>query len=177
MLQERLGQPDEAAGNYRQALQQDSRYVAVRTALARLLVGQGQPASAEQVLREGLALQPKGQDLADLAYTLGVLLASQGHQDEAITWLQRAVEAQPRAARVSYNLGLLLGRAGRTDEAKAVLSRGLEQERSNPDLIYALAWLSVQTRQYEAALGYCEQSVDPRCVRLTQAIRARRTGP
>lgn len=177
VLQERLDQPDEAAGNYRQALQQDSRYVAARTALARLLVGQGQPASAEQVLREGLALQPLGEDLADLAYTLGVLLAAQGHQDEAITWLQRAVEARPQAARVSYNLGLLLGRAGRTDEAKAVLLQGLEQERSNPDLIYALAWLSVQTRQYDAALGYCERSVDPRCVRLTQAIRARRAGP
>ncbi|MNP83537.1 hypothetical protein D3C76_1825100 [compost metagenome] len=54
---------------------------------------------------------------------------------------------------------------------------GLARDEGNADLLYALAYLSIQMGQGRAALSYCEKSLgyaqDPRCLRLSQAIRAR----
>ena len=165
VLQERQGRIAEAIDNYRQALQQDARYVPARTGLARLLMGQGKVAETEALLGDGLALQPKD---AELAYALGLLLLQQGRTDEAVDWLRRA--GTPRA---SYNLGLLLNRMGRQEEGRVALLGGLEQDPHNPDLLYALAFISVRVGQGKAALAYCERTRDARCERLSQAVRAR----
>lgn len=181
ILQERLNRPSEAILNYRQALEQDSRYVLARTSLARLMMRQGQVEQAERVLREGLALQPHGQDLGELAYALGLVLAQQERKEDAVALLRRAAKAQPEAIRSYYNLGLLLSRMGRAEEARLAYLDGLARDEGNADLLYALAYLSAQLGQRRAALSYCDKSLsyaqDSRCLRLSQAIRAKMANP
>jgi len=166
LLLERRQRPQEAIDHYRQALRQDARYVPARTALARLLLAQGQVGQAETLLRDGLQLQARE---PQLAWSLGLLLAQQGRSEEAIDWLRQA-----RGPRAAYNLGLLLARQGRQAEAVAALREGLAEAPGNPDLLYTLAWLSAQAGQTAEALGYCRGSEDPRCLRLSRALGARR---
>lgn len=83
--------------------------------LAKAKLAGGDPADAEQLLRQ--SIQEKGDYWAS-HFELGQLLAKQHHYPEAATELQRAIELNPKEAMPHYHLARVYERMGQPDKAK-----------------------------------------------------------
>lgn len=76
-------------------------------------VGFGDKARAETLLTKALAVNPNG---IDPNYFYGEFLIESGRRNEAVAYLERALQAAPRAGRE-------IADAGRRDEARALLEK------------------------------------------------------
>ena len=93
----------------------------------------------------------KHPDQTQMNYSLGLLLAEMQDYDQAIVYLQKAVEEVPDHARAHYNLGQLLDFKNKTDEAAYHLSRAVELEPGNLDLLMALAEFYLKHEEFGEA--------------------------
>ena len=156
VLHESLGRRDLAEQAYRTALRMDPFFVPARVNLVTLDNAAGRNADAERVLREGITRTP-GE--GELYYSLGLLLAEEKRLPEAADMLGKAAQLVPDRARVRYNHGLALQQLGRAREAEAALLRAQEIDPADPQIVYALATLLVQQKQWKRALPYAEKLV------------------
>ncbi len=76
-------------------------------------LGFGDKDKARELLQKGLALNPKG---IDANFFYGELLSETDHADEAMPYLERALQAAPRPGRQ-------ISDAGRRDEVRALIAR------------------------------------------------------
>jgi tetratricopeptide (TPR) repeat protein len=76
-------------------------------------LGFGDKVKAQELLRKALAINPQG---IDANFFYGEYLLEARRPDEAVAYLERAVQAPPRAGRA-------LADAGRRDEARALLAK------------------------------------------------------
>ena len=158
-----LGQRDEAAACFQQALVLRPDYEAAHNNLGLALAHQGRPVEAEWHFREALRLQP---NFPGAANNLGLALAAQDRPTEAIDWYREALRLQPvyaeavnnwgavlekealcrgggagreairldpRLPEAHRNLGVVLARLGRYDEALNFYERALELRPNYPD--------------------------------------------
>lgn len=166
---QRRGETAQAIEQYQQALRLDAHFIPARVNLVTLYSGSDQSGKAEQLLREGLALEGlPATDHGNLAYMLALLLVEQGNPEEGVKWMSTAADELPGNARVRYNQGLLLAQLRRPDEAASALAKGLESSPDDPDLLYALIYLHTSAGQLEQARGYVQrlQRVAPNDPRL-----------
>ncbi|HSD50768.1 MAG TPA: tetratricopeptide repeat protein, partial [Candidatus Methylomirabilis sp.] len=105
ILEEKLGRPDLAEKQYRQALAIDDQFFLAQANLAVLLSRQGRNAEAEQLLKAALRVNPRN---AGIAFNLGLLLAEMGKTAEAEDALRTALKADPQMAPAAYNLAILV---------------------------------------------------------------------
>jgi protein O-mannosyl-transferase len=90
-----------------------------------------------------------------LAYNnLGLLLASRGRTDEAMTYYQKALEIDPNDGDVHHNLGLLLPFMGRTDEAMAHYQKALELNPKNAGAQNNLGILLAEMGRTDEAMAH-----------------------
>jgi len=82
-------------------------------------VGFGDKAKAQELLQKALAINPKG---IDPNFFYGEYLVETGKPSEAVTYLERALGAPPRAGRD-------IADAGRRDEAKVLLAKAREEAK------------------------------------------------
>jgi len=73
----------------------------------------------ERLLKRAVVLDPR---MTMAVFELGVLLAEQQRNAEAIEYLRRAIELQPSLAQAHYRLGQLYQRVGRPDLAEKELA-------------------------------------------------------
>ncbi|MND95973.1 TPR repeat-containing protein YrrB [compost metagenome] len=136
----------------------DPYFVPARVNLVTLLSASQQLDQAEQVLREGLALEKMpAADHGNLAYMLALLLVEQGKAEQALEWMQTAAVALPENTRIRYNQGLLLSRLNRRDDAINALRSGLEQAPNDPDLLYSLIYLHALAGERSEAFEYVQR--------------------
>ena len=76
-------------------------------------IGFGDKDKARELLQKGLSLNPKG---IDSNFFYGELLSETNHPDEAMAYLERALQAAPRPGRQ-------ISDAGRRDEARALIAK------------------------------------------------------
>jgi tetratricopeptide (TPR) repeat protein len=88
-----------------------------------------------------------------------LLLVEMEKPEEAVAWLRRAADADPRFSRVRYNLGLLLQQLARLDEAESMLAAALELEPENLEYLYALTDHLVRRQRYQEALQLAERMI------------------
>ncbi|WP_404804833.1 tetratricopeptide repeat protein [Metapseudomonas lalkuanensis] len=154
----RQGRDAEAMKEYRQALLFDPYFSPARVNLVTLANSAQRLDEAEQLLREGLALDKMpAADHGNLAYMLALLLVERGRAEEALNWMEKAAVELPGNSRIRYNQGLLLSRMQRRDEALAALRSGLEQSPDDPDLLYSLIYLHAVEGERNEAFGYVKR--------------------
>lgn len=107
----------------------DPRGSTARLVLARRRVRDGRPDLAEPLLREAVAIDPGDGGPHN---ALGLLLAGQGRDQEAVAEYRSALDAAPDHPMTRYNLAAALARAGRRREAAAYLREELELLRRAP---------------------------------------------
>ena len=116
VLAQRQGNVDEAAGNYRAALDEQAEHAAARQSLAALLIERKHFDEAEELLRKGTELAP-----VRLASTLALarLKVERNQVPAALELLQKNAVSGEHSAEFQGFAGALLNRAGRAPEAVA----------------------------------------------------------
>jgi tetratricopeptide (TPR) repeat protein len=139
----------EAVSLYEQALRIEPQAVAARVNLADVLRRLGEEGRAEELLREGLALDTTN---AALHHALGLSLVRSGEPDAALVELRQAAEFAPDNARHAYVLGIALNSVGKQTEALKVLHAAQNRFDGNLDIAMGLATLLRDSGDREAAL-------------------------
>ncbi|MDH4566992.1 tetratricopeptide repeat protein [Pseudomonas sp. BN414] len=154
----RQGRDGEAMEQYRQALKLDPYFSPARVNLVTLASSSQRLDEAEQLLREGLALEKMPEtDHGNLAYMLSLLLVERGRADEALNWMEKAAVELPGNSRIRYNQGLLLSRMNRRGDALSALRSGLEQSPADADLLYSLIYLHAVEGERNEAFEYVKR--------------------
>ena len=86
----------------------------------------GQPAAAQAVYRQALALHP---DLVSAQVDLGLSLALSGHTAEAMTLLAPLAQAPEATARIRQDFAAAAAMAGREDVAREAMSLDLPRDQ------------------------------------------------
>ena len=143
------GDVSKAVRLYEQALRIEPRAVTARANLADTLRRLGEEARAEDLLREGLALD---QDSAALHHALGLSFVRSGRPDEALTELRRAAELAPDNPRFSYVLGIALNSMDLQGEALRVLRDARTRFDGDFEIAMALATILRDSGDQDGAL-------------------------
>lgn len=99
----------------------------------------GEPDAAIAAYRQAIAWQEQSSHPSEQPYVnLGSLLIEQGHIDEAIGALERAVQLAPNNAYCRLKLGVAYRQAGRLEEGRRELEKATQLEPDNPTMHYQL---------------------------------------
>jgi Tfp pilus assembly protein PilF len=134
-LSSNLKQTEQAAEQYRAAIKIDNQFYPAKVNLAMSYNRKGDNTAAERLFRETLAVRD---DLYEVHYSLGLLLAEEKRYTEAAQYLETASQAMPHYARVHYNTGQIWDYLNRPDKALPALERSYTLEPQNPDYLKAL---------------------------------------
>jgi Tfp pilus assembly protein PilF len=137
-------QTDKAVAQYKAAMAIDPLFYPAKVNLAMLYNSMGNNEGAEQLFREALGVRD---DLSEVHYSLGLLLAEEKRYAEAAQHLAIAAKAMPRYARVHYNAGQLWDYLKEADRAQEALERAYGLEPQNPDYLKALVQHYLQHRK------------------------------
>lgn len=149
-------QPTKAIPIALSGLELNSRFVPLYATLARAYVDARRWADGLDAGERGLSIS--GDD-ADLNRAYAYALASVGSYDEAITYLQRAIELRPAYLPTQFELaGLYLAR----DEDQSAIDLydhilAIDQRNARAMLRLCLAYRKIG--EFARALGFCEDSV------------------
>lgn len=157
---DRAGKTDQAAREYRAAIELEPDYAMAHDNLATILAARGDVAGAIDHYRRAIEADPSSFH----AYNnLAVLLAQSGRTQEAIPLLQHAVKLNGAYVDARFNLGRLLGSVGRFDEAAAQFERAHQLEPDDLDILYHLAVALDEAEQGASALVCYEKllAIDP----------------
>ncbi len=168
---ESMGNLAEAEADYHAALRLDSSFIPAHVNLAMLFNRRREAARAggrvdeearyqrqsEAALRSALRQQP---GLADLHYTLGLLLAEQPDRlGEAAAQLESASDLAPQEARIAYNAGLAFQQTGRPEKAERLLLRAYLLEPGRADYVNAMSIFYAQQERWTEAIRFTEEAV------------------
>lgn len=115
--------PEEGLRIIEQALERNARYDFAYTALAKILIDQGQGVKAIAPLTQGVQLYPTSVTLNEY---LGVVYGEAGNYQQALTSLRRAALLDPEDASVHTNLGVVSSRMGEDRQAAEHFQRALQ---------------------------------------------------
>jgi len=138
--------------------------------LARLLLGMGRPAEAEQVLAEAVAADP---DHADAHGMLGSLLSEREVLVPGAAHLQRAIALAGPHPQLLANLGRNLMRQGRLDEAEPLLEQAVKAAPDALAPLIHLAELAEQRDQFDRAVALLDRA-EPLAAREGRDVIAQR---
>jgi tetratricopeptide (TPR) repeat protein len=119
-----------------QALRLEPRAAAARVNIAELYLQTGRGVEAEQVLREGIAMDA---DQAVLHHALGLMLVRTNQHDAALPELAAAASLQPGEPRFVYVYAVALNSLDRAVEATALLQDATKRFPADFDMHWALA--------------------------------------
>jgi Tfp pilus assembly protein PilF len=113
---------------------------------------------ADAAYKRALELEPGN---ADVVRGAGVLAATLGRFDEAITLDRRAIELDPLRTATYNNLGLHAYYTGRWEEAEAAFRKALELNPQYPTAHYYLGLISLARSKLEEALAEMQKEPEP----------------
>ena len=145
-LYQRQGQLERAAQAYQRAAALQSDYQPLRLRLAQVYAGLNQPERARPLLAAALATE---ETHGAAAYGLGKLALLEGHHQQALQWLEKALLAAPQATRVHYQLAMAYRGLGDVAKARSHLAQRGDVEPPFPDpLVQALEQLVIGARTH-----------------------------
>ncbi|XP_041352058.1 protein O-mannosyl-transferase TMTC3-like [Gigantopelta aegis] len=125
-----------------------------------ILVKLGRMEEAKQVYRQGLQIEP---DNADIHYNLGVVCLEMKNPAEARIHLEEALKYDPDHFQSLFNSAILLQETGdpkHRPEALTRLRRCLKKEKSNPQVYFNIAMLSMDDNNFVEAEENFKKSIE-----------------
>jgi tetratricopeptide (TPR) repeat protein len=150
------GQVDEAALNFKKALEIKPDYTDAHYNLGRVLAVQGK-------MDEAVAHFQKAIDHPDDAkahYDLGVVLGLRGRLDEGVEQYRKAIAIKPDYADAHGNLANVLAAQGRSDEAVKEYQRTLELVPDSAQAHFRFGQALQAQRNFEAAVREYQKALD-----------------
>jgi protein O-GlcNAc transferase len=144
-----VGQPDQAAVEFRAARATKPDDIRVLNNLGNVLVSAGNPQEALDPLRRALALQPGN---PDAAYNLGAALLELGDYSASIAAFNQALARQPNDASAHAKIAQALQACGQWVPAEAHCHAALRQTPADPQTLSAVGFVL-------GALGRLDQSI------------------
>ena len=152
-LHARLGRPDEAESQLKQALVIDPRFVPAMVNMADLMRTLRRDDEGERFLQQALRVAP---DSAEALHALGLRRVRQGDRAAAIDFLRRASERAPESTRFAYVYAVALHDTGTPARAIAVLEQAHRRRPADRDVLAALASYLLERGDTEAARRYAD---------------------
>jgi Flp pilus assembly protein TadD len=132
---QQAGRLDDAAQEFRTALELGPQGESADYRLGQVLLDQNRPEEAVQHLQTAVNAEPRN---ADIHGEYAAALERLGRNGEAFTEYRTAVALSPKAARVHYNFGMFLAQQRRLDEAIPEFEQALKHNRNLPHAHYYL---------------------------------------
>ena len=141
------GRLAEAEQIYRQVLAAMPRHAEALHALGALALQSGQPAVAETLLNQAIALKPS----ADFQVTLANVLLRLNRPDDAARMARQILRARPQNAEAHQVLGHALSDAGQPEQALEAYRTALRLKPTLPDIHNNLGLVLRQTNRLAEA--------------------------
>jgi Flp pilus assembly protein TadD len=138
---DRLGDASRAEQFYNKCLQRDAHHTACRTALSRLMAGQGRTDEAVKMVEDWMAREPK---LAAAYAADGWLWHHEGNLPRAQSRLQQALVLDPHDRSALAELAVVYEKMQRPDRAVVLYERMLQEDPHQPDVVDRLNRLQAQ---------------------------------
>ncbi|MFW9842756.1 MAG: tetratricopeptide repeat protein, partial [Candidatus Thorarchaeota archaeon] len=142
------GMIDEALKEYYAVLRECPAYLDTRYQAGMLHLRRGEPARAEDIVKQGLESDP---DSIPLLIAMARAVEAQGRGDRAVAWLETALVRAPRDSDVMLALAKTLVRLGRRDDGGHYLEEMLTADPANPRAAFAAAGVYFDLGEYERA--------------------------
>jgi len=140
---------ERAEASYRQAIALQPAFIPAYLNLADLYREMDREDEGEKLLREALKTVPRS---PAAPHALGRLLFRTGPRRPALGHLARAAELEPDNSRHAYVYGVALNSLGESDQAIRVLEQALRSRPHDRDLLFALATIHRDRREFGRAL-------------------------
>jgi tetratricopeptide (TPR) repeat protein len=149
VLHHQMGQLQQAADCYQQAIALDAGHGGAHLNFARLLIGAGQLEAARESIRTAIRLQP---DEAAPVCLLGETFAMEGRLDAALAEFGKAIRLDSGFAAAHADTGLALQQLGRHSEAIPSLHKAIDLAPDNVNAWLTLGTSLLQTGQINSAI-------------------------
>ena len=142
---------ERAEASYRQAISLEPAFIPAYLNLADLYRETDREDEGKKLLLEALKMAPRS---ASAQHALGLLLVRTGERRAALGHLARAAELEPENSRHAYVYGVALNSLGDSPRAVRVLEKALRSRTHDPDLLFALATIHRDRREFAKALAH-----------------------
>ncbi len=154
---EALGEIQQAAALYQEALDQDPDFVPAHSNLVAALGFLGRYDDAGRHYARALELAPQ---LEELHYNWGVLEAERGNLEAAAESFRAALEINPSSADSHFNLGAMLAQLGMEADAVREMRKTLELEPAHRLALFQLGGRHVQAGRLEQGIAMLQRALD-----------------
>ena len=138
-----------AEASYRRAISLEPAFIPAYLNLADLYREMGREREGKKLLLNALTVAPRS---ASAHHALGLLLVRTGERRAALDHLARAAELETDNSRHAYVYGVALNSLGNSAQAIRVLERALKSRPHDRDLLFALATIHRDRREFGKAL-------------------------
>ncbi len=139
----KLGDIQDAIGQYQIIVQQDAKHVKARVKLGQVYLLMAKIAEAESMAKEALALDGENTEAIVL---MGGVLAAQNNSDAAFVKAEQALQKKPADISATLLLASLNAKTGRADKAISLLKDNIDKYPDNVAQRLSLANLYLQTK-------------------------------
>jgi tetratricopeptide (TPR) repeat protein len=155
-LAEKQGQPEQAIGQYAEAVRLRPEFSAAHAALGDLLARTGRTEEGIGEMVQALQIRP---DYPEAHNNLGNALAQSGRIQEAIGHYEQALRIEPDFVEAHNGLGNALAQSGRIQEAIGHYEQALRIAPDRADLHYNLGIALADAGKLAEAAGQFEQAL------------------
>ncbi len=150
------GQPDEAIGQFREALRLKPDYPEAHYDFGTALVSKGQIDEAISQFQEALRLEP---NYAAARYNFAAALLNKGQIDEAIRQYKEIIRLKPHRVKAHNSLGIVLLEKGQVDEAIGQFREALRLKPDDPEAHNDLGAALGMKGQTDEAIGQFREAL------------------
>ena len=154
---EALGEVQQAAALYQEAVDQDPNFALAHSSLVATLGLLGRYDDAEKHYRWALQVAP---GLEELHYNWGIVEAERGDPEAAAGSFRTALEINPASPDSHFNLGAMLAQLGLEADAVREFETTLDLDPSHRLALFQLARRDIEAGRLEAGIALLERTLD-----------------